>query len=51
VADPYQLENGYGALTDERKAELAARLNALKRCKGSVCRDTEASAQSLKQEP
>jgi hypothetical protein len=27
---------------NERKAELAARLNALKRCKGSLCRDTEA---------
>jgi arylsulfatase A-like enzyme len=42
--DPYQLENGYGALTDERKAELAARLDALKGCARSVCREAEGDA-------
>lgn len=41
VADPYQLENGYGALTDERKAELAARLTALKGCVTNECRTAE----------
>jgi N-acetylglucosamine-6-sulfatase len=38
-ADPDQLENRYEALTDERKAELAAHLDALKRCRGSACRE------------
>lgn len=41
VADPYQLENSYGALTNERKAELAAKLDALKKCVSDDCRTAE----------
>jgi arylsulfatase A-like enzyme len=39
--DPNQLENGYRALTDKRKADLAAMLDGLKGCAGSVCREAE----------
>jgi arylsulfatase A-like enzyme len=41
TTDPYQLENSYEGLPEERKAELSSRLEALKDCAGSTCRAAE----------
>lgn len=37
-ADPYQLENAYDGLSEERRVELEARLRAQKDCAGEECR-------------
>lgn len=34
---PFEMVNGYGSLSPERRAALAARVNALKNCSGANC--------------